>query len=78
MSIRGTYHQGRVNELVSKFKEWREERLPGARAFQSTYDRFVNVWYDYFLAELMSFKCWSDGLQVAFPALARYQRDFGV
>jgi proteasome activator subunit 4 len=43
MSIRGTYHQGRVEELVSKFKVWREERLPGARAFQSTYDRFVHA-----------------------------------
>ena len=42
MSIRGTYHQGRVEELASKFKAWREERLPGARAFQSTYDRCVH------------------------------------
>ncbi|KAF9785996.1 hypothetical protein BJ322DRAFT_1005050 [Thelephora terrestris] len=39
MSIRGTYHKERVEELVHKFKSWREERLPGARAFQSTYDR---------------------------------------
>jgi len=39
MSSRGTYHEGRVLELVKKFKIWREQRLPGARAFQSTYDR---------------------------------------
>jgi proteasome activator subunit 4 len=43
MSIRGTYHKERVEELVHKFKSWREERLPGARAFQSTYDRFVHA-----------------------------------
>lgn len=39
MSSRGTYHEGRVLELVKEFKVWRTERLPGARAFQSTYDR---------------------------------------
>ena len=35
MGIRGTYHK----ELVEGFKVWREERLPGTRAFQSKYDR---------------------------------------
>ncbi|KAI0034951.1 hypothetical protein K488DRAFT_76958 [Vararia minispora EC-137] len=39
IGIRGTYHLARVQGLVHKFPEWREERLPGARAFQSTYDR---------------------------------------
>lgn len=39
MGMRGTYHQPRVLELVEKFKEWRKERVPGVRAFQSTYDR---------------------------------------
>lgn len=39
MGIRGTYHARRVSELVSNFKIWREERVPGARAFQSKYDR---------------------------------------
>ncbi|CAL1696420.1 unnamed protein product [Somion occarium] len=39
MGIRGLFHEGRVMELVKKFKVWRGERLPGARAFQSTYDR---------------------------------------
>ncbi|KAI0343952.1 hypothetical protein BDW22DRAFT_1355187 [Trametopsis cervina] len=39
MAQRGSYHEGRVLELVKKFKVWREERLPGVRAFQSTYDR---------------------------------------
>jgi proteasome activator subunit 4 len=39
MGLRGTYHLARVQELVRKFPEWREQRLPGTRAFQSTYDR---------------------------------------
>ncbi|KAJ8514936.1 hypothetical protein ONZ45_g7571 [Pleurotus djamor] len=39
MSMRGYYHKERIKELVRKFAEWRELRLPGARAFQSTYDR---------------------------------------
>jgi len=39
MGIRGTYHAARVLELVEKFKAWRSERIPGVRAFQSTYDR---------------------------------------
>ncbi|CCM01642.1 uncharacterized protein FIBRA_03703 [Fibroporia radiculosa] len=39
MGIRGTYHRERVLDLVEKFDAWRMERLPGARAFQSTYDR---------------------------------------
>ncbi|KIO02352.1 hypothetical protein M404DRAFT_27957 [Pisolithus tinctorius Marx 270] len=39
MGIRGTYHTQRVAELVENLKKWREERLPGVRAFQSTYDR---------------------------------------
>ncbi|TDL28808.1 ARM repeat-containing protein [Rickenella mellea] len=39
MGIRGTYHMPRVLELIEKFETWRDERIPGARAFQSTYDR---------------------------------------
>ncbi|KAI0076264.1 hypothetical protein K474DRAFT_1757648 [Panus rudis PR-1116 ss-1] len=39
MGIRGLFHEDRVMELVKKFKVWRDQRLPGARAFQSTYDR---------------------------------------
>ena len=39
MSIRGTYHKKRVDGLVDRFKEWRMARVPGVRAFQSTYDR---------------------------------------
>ena len=39
MGVRGGYHLERVQDLVPKFKIWREERLPGVRAFQSTYDR---------------------------------------
>ncbi|KAI0094570.1 armadillo-type protein [Irpex rosettiformis] len=39
MGLHGIFHEGRVMELVKKFNVWREERLPGVRAFQSTYDR---------------------------------------
>jgi len=39
MGMCGTYHTGRVLELVDKFEGWREQRLPGMRAHQSTYDR---------------------------------------
>jgi len=41
LGMRGIYHQTRVQELVQRFPEWRAERLPGARAFQSTYDKLV-------------------------------------
>ena len=39
MGMRGIFHEERVDELVMHFKVWREQRLPGVRAFQSTYDR---------------------------------------
>lgn len=39
LGARGLYHEERVDELAKNFKVWREERLPGVRAFQSTYDR---------------------------------------
>ena len=39
MGIRGVFHEDRVMELVEQFPVWRKERLPGVRAFQSTYDR---------------------------------------
>ncbi|EJD55475.1 hypothetical protein AURDEDRAFT_109790 [Auricularia subglabra TFB-10046 SS5] len=39
LGIRNGYHVKRIAELVIKFPEWREQRLPGTRAFQSTYDR---------------------------------------
>ncbi|KAL4243081.1 BLM10 family protein [Abortiporus biennis] len=39
MGSRGLYHTDRVSELVVDFATWREKRLPGVRAFQSTYDR---------------------------------------
>lgn len=35
----GGYHKERVLELVEKFQMWKKERLPGVRAFQSTYDK---------------------------------------
>jgi proteasome activator subunit 4 len=39
MSIRGTYHKGRIEELVQRLQKWRDARVPGPRAFQSNYDR---------------------------------------
>ncbi|KAL7285721.1 hypothetical protein ACG7TL_000826 [Trametes sanguinea] len=39
MGSRGTFYEERVMELVKQFPVWRKERLPGVRAFQSTYDR---------------------------------------
>lgn len=39
MGMRGTFHQKRIQGLVESFKIWREERIPGIRAFQSKYDR---------------------------------------
>ncbi|KAG6902315.1 hypothetical protein C0995_001694 [Termitomyces sp. Mi166 len=39
MGMRGVFHKERVDELVSRFGVWRNERLPGVRAYQSTYDR---------------------------------------
>lgn len=39
MGMRGRYHKARILELVDNFKVWREERIPGVRAFQSKYDR---------------------------------------
>ncbi|TBU39582.1 hypothetical protein BD309DRAFT_1022044 [Dichomitus squalens] len=39
LGVRGTFHEGRVADLVKRFPIWRAERLPGVRAFQSTYDR---------------------------------------
>ncbi|RPD81724.1 hypothetical protein L226DRAFT_527984 [Lentinus tigrinus ALCF2SS1-7] len=39
MGIRGIFHEDRVMGLVQQFPVWRKERLPGVRAFQSTYDR---------------------------------------
>lgn len=43
MGVRGLFHEGRTLELAKKFKTWRGERLPGVRAFQSTYDRSACV-----------------------------------
>lgn len=39
LGMRGIYHRTRVQELAQRFLDWRAERLPGARAFQSTYDK---------------------------------------
>ncbi|KAJ7666434.1 hypothetical protein B0H17DRAFT_1162542 [Mycena rosella] len=52
MGMRGNYHKGRVTELVKKFHIWREERVPGVRAFQSTYDR-VGITICKFLFQLL-------------------------
>ena len=43
MGIRGVFYEERVMELVEQFPVWRKERLPGVRAFQSTYDRCASI-----------------------------------
>ncbi|KAJ7783436.1 hypothetical protein DFH07DRAFT_995453, partial [Mycena maculata] len=52
MGMRGYYHKDRVEKLVKKFHLWREERTPGVRAFQSTYDR-VGITVCKFLFQLL-------------------------
>ncbi|KAJ7275353.1 hypothetical protein B0H12DRAFT_1086888 [Mycena haematopus] len=52
MGMRGYYHRERVAELVVKFHVWREERMPGVRAFQSVYDR-VGITVCKFLFQLL-------------------------
>ncbi|GJJ09449.1 hypothetical protein Clacol_003672 [Clathrus columnatus] len=47
MGVRNKFHTGRVQYLVTQFPIWREGRIPGPRAFDSTYDRvgvFVCKW----------------------------------
>lgn len=39
MDMHGTFHLNNLKTLVEKFKIWREERIPGVRAFLSTYDK---------------------------------------
>ena len=74
MGQRGVFHEGRVLELAKKFKVWREERLPGVRAFQSTYDRSVCISQHQFNdTKLRLFvKCWDHGLQVVVPINPRH------
>lgn len=68
MGVRGIFHEGRVMELVNNFPKWREERLPGVRAFQSTYDRYVTILCCHFRSYLLSFEqSWCSSVQVAFP-----------
>ncbi|KAI0257360.1 hypothetical protein BJV78DRAFT_1277900 [Lactifluus subvellereus] len=43
LGMRGIYHRMRVQELVQQFPKWRAERLPGSRAFQSTYDKVATT-----------------------------------
>ena len=51
MGMRGSYHKQRVAQLVENFKKWHSERSPGIRAFQSTYDRYVELYSDHFFIE---------------------------
>ncbi|KAF7319927.1 Membrane protein [Mycena kentingensis (nom. inval.)] len=52
MGNRGRYHLSRITSLVNKFHTWRGERVPGSRAFQSTYDR-VGITICKFLFQLL-------------------------
>jgi hypothetical protein len=75
--MRGNYHQARVQELVQRFSGWRAERLPGSRAFQSTYDKLVLT---YILRAFFD-KCGQSGdynMSLVIPNGARYECDSGV
>ena len=43
MGIRKAPEAAHVAELVKMFPVWRQERLPGTKVLQSTYDKFVHV-----------------------------------
>ena len=43
MSIKTVSQASRFQELLEKLPRWREERLPGARATRSTYDRAAST-----------------------------------
>lgn len=78
MGMRGTYHKDRILELVENFKGWREERVPGVRAFQSRYDRY-ELWQGSFDGSPIFF-CSQGGycdLQMAIPNCARHQSCVG-
>lgn len=43
MSIRTVSQADRFEKLLNNLPRWREERLPGARAIHSTYDRAAST-----------------------------------
>jgi hypothetical protein len=69
MDMRGRYHKERVLELVDRFKLWREERVPGVRAFQSMYDRCALDTTSH-EATLTSIQSRNNRLQLAVPIIA--------
>lgn len=77
MGMRGTFHKGKIQELVDNFKVWREDRVPGARAFQSRYDRQASFVIDR-LSLLTHLQRGCNGMQMAFPVAARHTCDWGL
>lgn len=85
MGLRGAYHKSRIQRLVEDLKIWREERLPGTRAFQSKYDRvgvIVCKWlfqavhdvqassnFDYILPLMVRYARWHLALVIAYSCL---------
>jgi len=77
LGMRGIYHQTRVQELVQRFSGWRAERLPGSRAFQSTYDKLVLTYiFRAFLDKRE--QSGNHNMSLVIPNGARYQRDIRV
>ena len=43
LGVRDVYHKQRFTKLIQQFVLWRDQRLPGARAIHSTYDRAAST-----------------------------------
>jgi proteasome activator subunit 4 len=77
LGMRGIYHQTRVQELVQRFSGWRAERLPGSRAFQSTYDKLVLTYIFWAFLDKRE-QSGNHNMSLVIPNGARYQRDIRV
>jgi proteasome activator subunit 4 len=76
--MRGIYHRTRVQDLVQRFPEWRAERLPGARAFQSTYDKLVPLPVSSQAFPDKHEQSSDNNMSLAIPNAARYKCNSGV
>ena len=43
LGVRDVYHKQRFTKLIQQFVVWRDQRLPGARAIHSIYDRAAST-----------------------------------
>ncbi|KAF5337122.1 hypothetical protein D9611_003196 [Ephemerocybe angulata] len=74
MGMRGVYHKERIGKLASQFVVWRKERVPGVRAFQSTYDRVgitICKWLYQSIHDLHAVSTW-DYILPLVPELFRF------